>query len=69
MHFDCRKGLASCCNDRNVVTGTSAVGEKRLASSSADEVVSHTCVRRLSSTPDQKEAKVTFASLIGDTRM
>lgn len=68
LQFDCRKRLANCCSDKNVVTGTSTVEESRSVSSRQGEVVSHTPGGQLSFTPDQKEAKVTIASLFRDTR-
>lgn len=69
VQLDCRKRLANCCNDENVVMGTSTVEEKRLASSRVDEVVSHKPGRRLSSTPSPKEAKITMASLMRDAKV
>ncbi len=66
LSVDCQRRLANWCNDENVVMGPAMVEEKRLASSSTDEVVSHTLGRRNSSTPNRtSEEAMLVASLQG----
>ena len=68
MSYSFNKRLAGCCSDKNGVAGSSTIEEKRSVSSEPDEIVSHKSGRQISSTPDQKEARVLIASLMRDTR-
>ena len=65
--YDCGKRLADFCDDKNVVTSKIMVGGVESASSGTN--VSHKPGGRSSSTPDLKEGKVTFASLLQDTKL
>ena len=68
MSYNFNKRLAGCCSDKNGVAGSSTIEEKRSVSSEPDEIVSHKSGKQISSTPDQKEARVLIASLMRDTR-
>ena len=68
ISYDFSKRLADCCSDKNGVAGSSTIEEKSSVSSEPDEIFSHKSGRQISSTPDQKKAKVLISSLMRDTK-